>query len=179
MSVLFGADLHFDHKFMADLRGYGRDNLDVMNEAIVDEWNSIASKNDDVFFLGDFSFANAERTRMFFNRLNGKKHLWEGNHDPNHVKRLPWESVNVLSKRSVEGQTLWLCHYPMMTWANAHHGTWHLHGHSHGNGQWANSTRLDVGMDATGKVLISFEEVAEIMATRKYDYCDHHKEGEH
>lgn len=177
--AFFAADLHFGHKFMADLRGFGRLHLEDMDDYIIEYWNRRVGKRDDVFFHGDFSFYNADLTRRCFNALNGNKFFTGiGNHDPNHVLGLPWANdPQMLCKRKFDGQTIWMCHYPLMTWANAHHGTWHTHGHSHGNGQWADSTRLDVGMDATGRVVISYDEVAKILSAREYDYIDHHKPG--
>jgi len=175
--AFFAADLHFGHKFMADLRGFGRLHLEDMDDYIIEYWNRRVGKRDDVFFLGDFSFYGADMTRRCFNALNGRKHLWEGNHDSSAVLRLPWETKNIFSRRKFDGQSIWMMHYPMLTWPNAHHGTWHLHGHSHGNGQWGDSTRIDVGMDATGRVVISYDEVVKIMSTRQYDFVDHHKEG--
>lgn len=174
--VFFTADAHFQHKFMADLRGIGRDHLDDHDDLLVDNWNSLITNKDEVYFLGDFSFATQEINPKIFKRLHGRrKHLIRGNHDPANVCNLGWSSVNDLLKIKIMGQSIVLCHYPLLTWQNAHHGTWHLHGHSHGNGQWGDSTRIDVGVDTHSLMPYSFDEIAAIMATRTYDFIDHHK----
>lgn len=173
MRTFFWSDTHFDHPMISELRGFGRDNVADHDRWIVNQWNSVVSPRDTIWLLGDFSFARKEENPTLFNALNGRKHLIRGNHDPAHVANLGWESVSDLKRISVNGQKIVLCHYPMLTWQNAHHGTWHLHGHSHGNLRAAESTRLDVGVDSF-RHPISFEQVAEIMAEREYDYIDHH-----
>lgn len=181
-STFFGADWHHDHDFMRRLRGF--ETVEEMNEAILDNHNAVVGKRDTFYFLGDLSFGLAEDVRKFYARMNGVKHLIVGNHDAAKVRNLSWSSVNDLSRISVNGQKIVLAHYPLLTWQNAHHGTWHLHGHSHGNGRWADSTRIDVGIDCSERhglgafMPFSYDDVAAIMATREYDYIDHHDGGE-
>lgn len=172
----FSADLHLRHKFMAELRGWTRGTVAEHDEWLIDTWNRTISPMDEVWFLGDLTFARKEEAPKLFRALNGRhKHLIAGNHDPAHVRRLPWASVSDLKRISVQGQTIILCHYPMLTWQNAHHGTWHLHGHSHCNLRAPASTRLDVGIDChPERRPFSFDEVAAILTTRTYDYIDHH-----
>lgn len=178
--VHFTADTHFRHKFMADLRGFGRENLDRHDEVLVENWNSVVGPRDTVYFLGDFTFAKATESPGIFKRLNGRhKHLIRGNHDPHHVVNLGWSSVNDLLRTSFDGQSIVMCHYPMLTWQNAHHGAWHLHGHSHGNLQGPTSTRMDVGVDCHPQFRpFSLEEVVTTLSARKYDYIDHHDRSE-
>lgn len=173
--MFFTADTHFRHKFMADLRGFGRENLDQHDNEIIERWNAVIGPKDEVYHLGDFSFATHDLNPKLFSRLHGRKHLVRGNHDPANVCNLPWRSVSDIARISIDGQRIVLCHYPMLTWQNAHHGTWHLHGHSHGNGRWTDSTRVDVGIDTNDMKPYSYEEVSKIMATRTYDFIDHHE----
>jgi calcineurin-like phosphoesterase family protein len=69
----------------------------------------------------------------------------------------------------------------MTTWAEAHHGTFHLHGHSHGMLTDQRPRRMDVGVDPTGKgearrwgTPLSAEEVLEKLAGEEYVAVDHH-----
>lgn len=194
----FTADLHFGHEFMARLRSdrkllwTERRNSYGMDEWMLEEWNRLVAAQDKVWFLGDFSFHGQADTKAIFAQLPGEKHLAKGNHDPKHVERLGWASVQDFKKikwfdedatiENVKGEvahglsrSLYLFHYPMLTWPNAHHGTWHLHGHSHGNLRAPESTRMDVGPDSTGKLLVSAEEVAAVLRERRYDFIDHHE----
>jgi calcineurin-like phosphoesterase family protein len=175
--IWFSADLHFGHKWMAlTHRRWGT--VGWHDNHLLDEWNDNISEKDTVHFLGDFSFWPRGMTEEIWYRLKGHKHLVVGNHDAKHVTQLPWESVADFKRIKHDGRSIYLMHYPMLTWPNAHHGTWHLHGHSHGNLRAPESTRMDVGYDAIGKVAISIDEVTEILSARSYDFVDHHDERE-
>lgn len=176
----FTSDLHFGHEFMARLRSERKllwteqRNSFGMDEWLIEEWRKVVEPRDRVVVIGDFSFRNRKQTEEIFDQLPGQKELARGNHDPKHTEQLGWTAVYDFKRIKWNSQSIYVFHYPMLTWPNAHHGTWHLHGHSHGNLRAPESTRLDVGPDATGQLLISVEEVAEIMEQRSYDFVDHH-----
>jgi calcineurin-like phosphoesterase family protein len=72
---------------------------------------------------------------------------------------------------TVEGQEVWLNHYPMRSWNKSFHGSWHLYGHVHGRlaaEDAANPAMLvkDVGVDACGYRPWSFGELREYVAPR-------------
>lgn len=172
---LFWGDTHLGHRWMAERRGFPT--VEAHDEAIVTGWNERTGPRDTIYVLGDWSFHNLERAREYFKRLNGRKHLIRGNHDRPGYEDFGWASVTDLRKISVDGQSLVLCHYPMLTWQNAHYGTWHLHGHTHGNLRAPESTRLDVGVDTRPDGLLlpwTWSEVREVLSQRTYDYIDHH-----
>ncbi len=180
--IYFTSDLHFNHKFMAGRRKFGTpENPDVekMNEAIITAWNTYVTRKDEVYVIGDFAFGPQDKAKKIFYRLNGHKHLIKGNHDAKWMDDWDWASVSQIKVVKWDGQyKAQLCHYPMMTWWNAHKGMWHLHGHTHGNLPKDNNTRIDVGPDATGMVVVSSDWVVEQMSTREYDYVDHHRDGD-
>lgn len=176
------ADLHFGHKRMAEhWRVYpsigDKSPVEVMTQDLIEEWNDLIRPRDEIYVLGDFSFLNRSRTEEVFKMLNGRKYLVRGNHDGSSVTRQAWEDQWDFRRLKVNGQSIYMMHYPMLTWPNAHRGTFHIHGHSHGNLQGPQSTRMDVGIDATKKIAISVDEVVEIMETFRYDFIDHHREG--
>jgi calcineurin-like phosphoesterase family protein len=183
MTTWFTSDLHFGHKFLADLRKVGRDKLDEHDEKVIEAWNSVVGDDDEVWVLGDFSFwkrnKKPEKTAEIFGRLKGRrKHLIVGNHDESDVLELGWDSVGQLSSVTVEGAGMVLCHYPLVVWDNSHHGVFHLHGHTHGNLREdlaKGTTRMDVGIDGHPEFRpYSLEEVLEEMGRRTYEYVDHH-----
>ena len=55
-------------------------------------------------------------------------------------------------------QLIVLCHYAFRVWRNAHHGSWHLYGHSHGSLPSAGRS-MDVGVDCHDFSPISYEQV--------------------
>jgi calcineurin-like phosphoesterase family protein len=71
----------------------------------------------------------------------------------------------------VEGQDVWLNHYPMRSWNRAFHGSWHVYGHVHGrlaaqDEAEGHTLTKDVGVDACGYRPWSFAELREYMAPR-------------
>ena len=79
----FTSDHHFGHqnilKFMSDTRKFA--NTDRMGEVLVKNWNAAIGHEDEVFVLGDFAYKEREFQNIM-PRLNGKKWLVVGNHDP-------------------------------------------------------------------------------------------------
>jgi len=149
--VWFTADLHFGHerilKFHPDRPGT---NAAEMGEALIDKWNAVVDRHDHVYIVGDFCLAGQDVAETAFRRLKGQKHLVIGNHDPRRVIRMAWSSVDEIKEVRVGENKFVLCHYPMLTWNQAHKGVYHLHGHSHGMMNAQNHlqrARLDVGID--------------------------------
>lgn len=173
--VFFTADLHFGHKSIIGYTNRPVTDVAEMRAWIIDRWNTTVRPNDEVWVLGDFSFERPAEMADTFARLHGRKHLIVGNHDGDRVRRLPWMSVDKLKTWRSDGQRMVLCHYPLLTWANAHKGVWHLHGHSHGNLQ-IGSTRLDVGWDSHQRYAPwGLADVEDVLGDRSYVPVDHHR----
>jgi calcineurin-like phosphoesterase family protein len=179
METFVTSDTHFKHRFLADLRGFGRENLDQHDEAMLQSLHDVVGPKDRLLILGDLSFGSRTYNPELFPKLPGaEKHFWVGNHDPSGVVKLPWDSVNTLSEMEIDGHQFVLCHFPLLTWHNAHKGVFHLHGHTHGNlDPRVMSSRMDVGIDAhPERRPWSIDEIIEVLSQRPYDYVDHHTE---
>ncbi len=78
------SDPHFFHENIIQYCGRPFANADLMNEFMVDKWNSTVKEQDKVYCLGDVYFG-AGRTReeitLLLSSLKGKKRLILGNHD--------------------------------------------------------------------------------------------------
>lgn len=189
----FTSDHHFGHRNIIDHAGRPFATVEAMDNYMVNAWNSCVAPADDVYYLGDFALA--KDPAGYFHRLNGRKHLVRGNHDGPKVLRLPWSSQSDIKRVKVhtegESHRFVLCHYPMETWQDAHHGAIHLHGHSHGTMNRRgphdrNGPRFDVGVDAVdgwrwSDPLLLFSPISatEIVRIIKhtglaYDPVDHH-----
>lgn len=73
--IYFISDLHFDDSHIIDYENRPFDNVNIMNQTIIQNWNDIVMPEDEVYVLGDVG--NEE----FIQRLNGTKYLVKGNHD--------------------------------------------------------------------------------------------------
>lgn len=76
-----------------------------------------------------------------------------------------------------------MCHYPIMSWDRQRYGSWHLHGHSHGNLSESKGLMLDVGIDnsynlfGTHKVF-SEDDIENFMLSQKIHIADSHRSYE-
>jgi len=153
---------------------------DEMDAALIANWNRRVQPNDTVFHIGDVSFRNATDTGRVLDQLYGVKYLILGNHD-----RVIRDNKSLLGRFAevydygteikYEGMLFVLCHYPMITWRNAHHGSFMLHGHCHGSLRYPNPGRImDVGVDPQNYAPISIDEVVERLSAAKFSAVDHH-----
>ncbi len=130
-----------------------------MNDELVRRWNAVVTPDDTVFHLGDVSFGTLNKTEHILHALNGRKFLVPGNHDDGLLgkKRFRACFTGVLDPifqalLAVPGQEkpvmVVLSHFPLLSWNRMNHGSWHLHGHSHGGFPFNGLVRrLDVGVD--------------------------------
>lgn len=119
MSVWFTSDLHFCHNkdFLYGPRGF--ENVEQMNRAIIENWNSVVDNYDEVYILGDLMLNDNERAIHYINQLKGYLHIICGNHDTD-ARRAMYESlynvVEVVDAKvvKVDGYRFFLCHYPVL-----------------------------------------------------------------
>jgi len=167
--IFFTSDLHIHHANIIKYCQRPFNSVEEMDNAIINNWNSVVAQDDSVWVLGDFTMSSdkylIDRT---LSRLNGNKYLVLGNHDSSACKFSSlWSWVYDLTHISVESKTLVLCHYAMRVWYKSHHGSWHLYGHSHGSLPEENNLSFDVGVDAWGYTPVSFNQIAKKMADKK------------
>lgn len=204
MTIWFTSDTHFYHKaiikycnrpvpdnYIFDVRD-GVDVVAAMNEWLIKRWNEKVKPSDEVYHLGDFAFCGKTRRKEIIQRLAGIKYLVRGNHDPDKEdfwKDAGFEWVKDYYKLMVHDvyqdeedetkfhqyhQPIILCHFPILSWDNMAHGSWHLHGHCHGSLPQTKMKRMDAGVDCNNWYPISYEEVKQIMVMRSIVPVDHH-----
>lgn len=130
MSNLFLiADTHFFHHKILEFEAAARpfSNVEEMNEAIVDRWNSTITKRDTVWHLGDVCFGHVENLNIL-RRLNGTKHLIPGNHDGYGIRHYLDHFNKIEACRKFDGY-LW-SHIPIHP-AQFYRFKGNVHGHLH------------------------------------------------
>ena len=75
MSVFFTSDTHFSFQRTLEHSKRPFENIEIMNNVLIDNWNSMIKWNDIVFHLGDFG------DYTFADKLNGQIVLVPGNHE--------------------------------------------------------------------------------------------------
>jgi calcineurin-like phosphoesterase family protein len=168
-----------------------------MNEMILAGINDNVGEDDILFFLGDWSFGGFDNISKFRELINVRTiHFIIGNHD-HHVENnkndvtSEFDLVTHYLPMKVDKQLIILSHYPILAWQESYHGSWLVHGHTHGilptkdTLQWAGDNifiktgkMLDVGMDSAKELLgeyrpFSYEEVKEYMRHRTYEFVEY------
>jgi len=169
--IFFTADTHFSHGNIIKYCVRPFQNSYEHDESLIANWNSIVTKKDEVYHLGDFGFGSPTYLSTIANKLNGKIYLIRGNHDKSTVKepcanRFEWiKDLHVLTSQ-VRGNTyvFCLCHYSLRSWYKSFHGSYCLYGHSHGKLPHLFNS-LDVGVDSNNYTPQSLESIVEKIKT--------------
>lgn len=78
----FISDTHFFHENIIRFSGRPFANAELMNECMVEYWNSVVKDGDYVYHLGDLFIGGTEKERAsLVHSLKGRKRLIIGNHD--------------------------------------------------------------------------------------------------
>ena len=184
--VFFTSDTHFNHTNIIQYCQRPFKSTDEMNEAMIDNWNSVVGEDDTVFHLGDFCLGGAEEWNKILNRLNGRIYLILGNHDLKNIRQgfiERFEHVAMTMRIEIGKKKIYLSHYPYLCFEGGYKDdVWQLFGHVHtrpsntgidaGRLQYLYPTQLDVGVDNNNFTPLSFEQVRakilkQIETTRK------------
>jgi calcineurin-like phosphoesterase family protein len=130
MSAFFISDLHFGHTNMALKRGFS--SADEMNQHIIEKWNSVITKRDMVYILGDITMEKKAGYELL-SQLKGDKIVILGNHDQSqHVPELLKYVIKVAGMVNYKGSYI-LTHYPIHPSELAFRFSYNIHGHVHEN----------------------------------------------
>ena len=125
--VFFIADLHLSHTNMAIKRGFTT--VEEHDEHIIEKWNSVISKRDIVYILGDITMEKSAPYHLL-DRLNGVKHVVLGNHDRKQdVKKLLGYVESVAGMIQYKG--VMLTHCPIHPMELDYRFNYNIHGHIH------------------------------------------------
>lgn len=180
--IWFTSDTHWGHQNIIRFCNRPWKTVEEMDEALIENWNSVVRKDDIVFHLGDFAFAPNWRWKELLGQLNGHIYLVLGNHD---VSRWPGDKIMELFDGvynqlhlKINGYQVYLNHYPFLcyagTYTNPKIATIQLFGHVHSSpsssGKDCNRLnnlfpyQYDVGVDNNNYTPISWEQVQEKIA---------------
>lgn len=178
-NIFFTSDTHFGHTNILKYCSRPFSDIETMNNSLIKKWNETVKPNDIVFHLGDVGFDKNIKNILY--NLNGEIHLILGNHD-NKIKNIVdrFESVNNQMHISINGQQIYLNHFPFLCFAgsygnmNSECHTWQLFGHVH-SGPYSDTgldhqrlkilfpTQYDVGVDNNDFRPVSYDEIKTII----------------
>lgn len=160
--------------------------VDAMNQAILDNYNSVVSPIDEVWFVGDVVMGTFSVNIEFMRRFHGRKFLVPGNHDRCHKMSPKWakwqpsyEAVGftVLPSQmmvDLAGEAVKVCHFPYTGDSQGEdrysglrpddEGHWLIHGHTHSDQRVDREHRmLHVGVDAWDLTPVSDDQLISLM----------------
>lgn len=178
MAVFFTSDTHFNHQNILLFRKQFA-TVDEMNELMIQRWNAMVGRGDVVYHLGDFALGKPSEARVIADRLHGNIMLVRGNHERVAEHRLVRDRfvwIKDYHKLKVADQKIYMCHYAFRTWNCMYHGSWNLHGHSHGSLPETENRQCDMGVDCWDFTPVSYEQLMAKMATKAFVPEDHHVE---
>jgi calcineurin-like phosphoesterase family protein len=176
MKTWITSDLHFGHRnimnFCPVSRARYKGDLDYMNEQMVIEWNERVAAEDLTYILGDVAFMPGDKAAQYMRRLNGRKILIEGNHDRKTLNdkhfRESFEEVHKYLWITYDKHQVIMSHFPFLEWDQMHRGSLHFFGHLHGGKTNQEQYRCkDVGMDATGEIVMLMEDAIRSIANNE------------
>lgn len=167
--IYFTSDLHLGYPKVIKNRNRPFDTVEEMNETLIANYNSLVSKKDTVYLLGDLTQKlEPQEANSLLSRLNGKKTLLIGNHDKykKYDAKIFKEMCDYkyLTDKKVP---IALMHYPILAWNRYRHGSMMLHGHIRSTGEYNERNRVegirryDVGVDANHFYPVSLDEIWE------------------
>ena len=116
--IFLTSDTHFNHLNITKFEPVSRpfETIEEMNEALVNNWNSVVSDEDTVYVVGDFFMGMLDKIDPILNRLKGKIILVRGNHDtPNRLKLYRERGIEIKDIEYIryKGKFFILCHFPL------------------------------------------------------------------
>ncbi|NOR27545.1 MAG: phosphoesterase [Lutibacter sp.] len=160
----FTADEHYNHSIAITYNNRPFSSVEEMNETMIENHNSIVTKDDITIHAGDFGFFKSLASAFeVVDRLNGKHIFLKGSHDHWMKRQNNSKSYfHEIWEKRIDNQMIVVCHYAMKTWHCSHYNSWNLHGHSHGHLN-PEGKQYDVGVDCNQFHPVSLEEIRIIM----------------
>ena len=176
----FTSDTHFFHNKVVKYCQRPFASVEEMNNELISRWNQVVHRDDVVFHLGDFCFGKSDKWNYILDRLKGKIYLVLGNHDIGHINEevaSRFEHVAIQMRLNVNGQKIYLNHFPFFSYCGDIHGTWQLFGHIHSNLHNCNiidehrlamlrPNQYDVGVDNNNFTPVSYRQIEQIIKRR-------------
>lgn len=167
MSIWFCSDLHMNHYNSIPYCNRPFETVEEMNQALINNWNSVVNSDDTVYVLGDFIMGSPSTVKDIVSQLNGEIILVRGNHDTD--KKLEvYDEVGIEVKDLVylkDKGKMYICsHYPMYLgqWNDGRKNKLYcLSGHSHIKSPFYEDIPLNyhVGVDAHNYTPVNFEQI--------------------
>ena len=123
------SDTHFGQEKIIGYAGRPFDNAAVMDEAMIERWNTVVKPQDHIYHLGDVSMS-VYALRKLVGRLQGHKRLLRGNHDIFKTKEYLKAGFEEIAAYRVIADVI-LSHIPIHPISLKQRWLGNIHGHTH------------------------------------------------
>lgn len=137
MTNYFISDLHLGHERVLSFDDRPFSSIEEHDAHLTKSCAELGRPGRQLWILGDVAFRSGH-LRNFMDVVKprwGAVHLIRGNHDD----RVAWKMRNLFDSahesfyvRIDKQIKVYMSHYAHRVWRNSHHGSYHVHGHSHG-----------------------------------------------
>lgn len=162
MAIYFIADTHFGEENIRRYENRPYASKTEMTEALIQNWNELITKADEVYVLGDFGASGSETEIL--GRLNGIKYLVKGNHDIYSNEYYRQAGFAEVYDCPILLEKFWiLSHEPLYVNENMPYAN--LFGHVHNSPLFKDysSQHFCVSVERTAYAPISFEQIKKKM----------------
>jgi calcineurin-like phosphoesterase family protein len=168
-NIFLASDQHFGHSAMVDrfkradgspLRNFA--SIEEHDETLIDNWNRVVKPEDRVYSLGDTCMSHTHLHKV--GRLNGRKVLIQGNHDPiggKKGKKFPFHDYFEYVTAAKVLDDMILTHIPVHPTQIGRFGQ-NVHGHLHANQVMLepHNTKLDVRYTCVSMEQINYTPIS-------------------
>jgi calcineurin-like phosphoesterase family protein len=152
--VFITSDTHFGHANIIKYANRPFDSVEEMNEALVENWNSVVKQGDKVYHLGDVTMNS--KSLEIMSLLNGRKCLIKGNHD---IQKLKFYTPHFYDIRgSHELGNFILTHIPVAIEQKERYRSGNIHGHLH-DATMDDPWYLNVSVEQTNYTPVAFDVI--------------------
>ena len=177
MANFYISDLHLGHANVIGFDNRPFESVEDMETEIIWRWNNRVAPQDTVYIIGDFSWKTNKDWIPVLNRLEGRKVLIRGNHDPKHIDgrlRKMFDDVKDYKEISDNGRKVCMCHFPIMFYNHSHSpNSYMLCGHVHTTkeNEWLEAWRNDLRNKRTQDGVGSYGQIINVGCMMPYmDY---------
>ena len=135
MSNFYIADLHLSHKRVIEYDNRPFKDIEDNDKTLINNWNSVVSKNDTVYVIGDFIWIKEQEWPKYLEELKGNIVLIKGNHDPKAFSKNTkayFSDIKDYKEITDNDKRVILCHYPILFFNHDFDdNSYMLYGHVH------------------------------------------------
>lgn len=168
--VFFISDLHIGHKSILTFEGHNRgdgklQSVDEHDQWLIDQWNSVVTKRDVTWVLGDVCFD--KHKLHLLKKMAGQKNLILGNHDKFSLEQYGKYFNKIHGFMKYKG--VWLSHAPVHV--GELRGRYNIHGHVHSK-VTGNPMHIPVCVEINNGVPLLWEDLQKQMPPIEADNAE-------